>query len=381
MKQNPPGTHQPRVGACIGAVASMDGWGIDGRGQRRPQSGLRVNQSSLGADGIFGGGAYAAQAKGDPFLAKLEAAEIRDAGYSQAYGMGHRPISAVMFGDDSRPDAKAPLTTNQIQQMQAQKSHKEALQRAEEKKLMEIMMDEMGMTIDEAKREIALYRREQAMKDAPPPPQPRPEARPQTRAQAEAPFHMMGQGHPGGGAPLRGAGHRPMLQPPGGSSSIIFDDGSHEEPGFQEAWEQRQKRRGGKGGPRAPLSDPSLIRNGYAPGGPEPLAAGASRSTINRHKSISMSQAVYADELPHRRTDPNFSSVPGGIFAAGSGGQGVHAGVGGRYIDHIAHGGYDGYGNRTPPPPPQEQPRLRRGYGEANVSSVPGGIFAHGVHS
>ena len=160
-----------------------------------------TNNSSI-AGGIFGTETgFRAPVRpntGDDFLQQLEQAEQRDnrvqqsmyTGSSNAYVPAPRPGAYkavedeqerayqrrlqqergnIVFGDDSSPwnqpvrrqmDSRFQ-TTNQLQQEQARKVHEEALQRHEEKVLMEIMVEQYGMSTKEARHEIDLYHREQ----------------------------------------------------------------------------------------------------------------------------------------------------------------------------------------------------------------------------
>ena len=152
-----------------------------------------TNNSSI-AGGIFGTDPIAhptPHRTSTDFLSRVEEAEARDnqrqqqppglgayaeVGYEQDRAYERRlqqERGNIVFGDDSSPwnrptrPAAAPTfnpfqTTNQMQQQAVQKKHEEALQRHEESILMQIMVEQYGMSTKEAKHEIELYHQEQA---------------------------------------------------------------------------------------------------------------------------------------------------------------------------------------------------------------------------
>ena len=198
----------------------MSAWGGEGtRPRPRVDRPSKVNQSSV-PGGIFG---YT-PAAGRPnrptdFLQQLEQAEQRDeleqrrvgdwvayhaqdtAPYNNDALSYHRRVrlqqdrGSLCFGDDSPPHkAKSMyMTTSSAQQMHTQEmleraraKHEERLVREQEATLMDIMTGEHGMSHEEARREIDLYRREQAQRAGvrAAPPQQRPQAFPQQRPHA-----------------------------------------------------------------------------------------------------------------------------------------------------------------------------------------------------
>jgi hypothetical protein len=153
----------------------------------------RTNGSSI-PGGIFGTEQqfYETHSGGDAFLDRLEAAELRDnamrggtaeeqrrANSDARQAIAHAAHgSNMIFGDDSPPahsrGASAFQTTNQVQQEQTRQMHEKALERQEDQVLMQIMVQDHGMSVREARHEIDLYRREQAQEGqgrskAPPP--------------------------------------------------------------------------------------------------------------------------------------------------------------------------------------------------------------------
>ena len=159
--------------------------------QGRADGNRRTNGSSI-PGGIFGNQHefYSAGDTGD-FLSRVEAAEMRDnqarssfmpgtaqenrqwASDEYQHTLQRQRGTSVVFGDDStqaaakRPSASMYQTTNQQQQAQTEQMHKQALERHEEQILMQLMVDDHGMTEKEARHEIALYRKEQAQQQAP----------------------------------------------------------------------------------------------------------------------------------------------------------------------------------------------------------------------
>jgi hypothetical protein len=74
----------------------------------------------------------------------------------------------IVFGDDStvaskqRPGSSMYETTNASNQAKMQQQHRAALKKQEEQVLVDIMVEQHGMSVDEARRELTLYRDEQA---------------------------------------------------------------------------------------------------------------------------------------------------------------------------------------------------------------------------
>ena len=161
----------------------------------------RTNASSI-SGGIFGTEhafySHLPDGKGGDFMSRLEQAEQRDARtlaligdwaddrhvhdtspYNPEALLYHRRVrhvqdrGAIQFGDDSpvQKGASRYQTTNGANQKLMQQSHERALAKHEEKILVDIMVDQHGMSEHEAKQEIEMYRREQAqqgIKQAPP---------------------------------------------------------------------------------------------------------------------------------------------------------------------------------------------------------------------
>ena len=120
---------------------------------------MRANVSAI-PGGIFGGGAYAVEARveervrprqGVDFMRRLEQAEVRDMAGAriEPRDMCHTASSTsvyntsalkdqVVFGDDSRSDRTSftPQTTNQEQQTRVKQMHDNLMKRKEEERLM-----------------------------------------------------------------------------------------------------------------------------------------------------------------------------------------------------------------------------------------------------
>ena len=157
------------------------------RSNYRAAGHAKTNGSSI-PGGIFGVEPTFYQQAGlspeEDFMTKLEAAEGRDlltaqelrqnTGQEYQSTLQRQRGSNIVFGDDSSPPrhgngrggASQWQTTNQMQQDQMQRMHEKALERREEQILMQIMMEQHGMTEKDAKFEIALYRKEQAAAEA-----------------------------------------------------------------------------------------------------------------------------------------------------------------------------------------------------------------------
>jgi len=345
-----PASPSQRMNPAGQRLVANAGWGIDRNSRRRTDQ--TVNRPSPGG-GVFGGGAYEAQAKNDDqFLSRLAVAEQRDLMNRQQL---IRPnASSLMLGDDSRVDQRQWRTSNEMQQERVQQTHKIAMQREEDRKLMQIMVDEHGLTAQQARQEISLYRKEQTQQEQQQqlsrqqqqqvmsPPQ-QPQRRPQTAPVEQPP-------------PRQRRPQTQVLQPPGGASSLSLSDGSSSAADdllteqFQHEWNQKYGRRG-KGGPKAPGG--LATDHAMAPPRQQPAAS----------------------------CDWSVGSRPAGAprsLLAGQQGD-VHS----RQYRHDAHQShFDIFSHSAPDRPPAQQPPGRPQYQhDATLSSVPGGIFARGVWS
>ena len=130
----------------------------------------------------------------DDFMARLEQAEARDTGYNKVSGYmpdaSNQTLStheeqqamrdrnrnrnwqgSIFLGDDSTaaqrktPD-KMYQTTKMSEQIAMQEGLRNALTRQQERTLIDIMIEQHGMTEAEARYEIELYNKEEAAKDA-----------------------------------------------------------------------------------------------------------------------------------------------------------------------------------------------------------------------
>ena len=172
---------------------------MDARTRIRPRVDRpsRTNESSI-AGGIFGTDPTLFGGGLDGFLSRVEQAEQRDATRMQQSrppsqqnatrtgwaGQQHehdgsqlmepyrrhvrrkQDRGAIQFGDDSSPQwsqASMYQTTNSVSQQHMQEQLRQAHVKQEERTLMELLTSQHGLSRQEARHEIDLYRREQAV--------------------------------------------------------------------------------------------------------------------------------------------------------------------------------------------------------------------------
>ena len=306
----------------------------------------RTNASSI-SGGLFGRepSAYRYSPEGGDFLSRVEQAEARDADrrrnpsgafgcndHAINYGCGSAPTvdytlstleeqqqmrernrqksqgGSIFIGDDTthlhrRSPGDMYTTTKAQDQLKMQQSYQSALTRHQERMLIQIMVEQHGLSEAEAKSEIELYHKEEAeaqrqaaqpgrtrakqpFAQPPPPQQPafHPPQQPAFHPQQQPAFHPQQQ-------PLQPPQPQPYEPSPYAREPPPFVHAASEEP---PSFPPR----------RAP--SPSKHVNS-----PNDVAAGAPRSVTAVHAGV-----VKERSLPQRCT-ANTSSTAGGIFAAG----------------------------------------------------------------
>ena len=266
----------------------------------------RTNASSV-PGGLFGRepAQYSYAAKGGDgldFLSRVEDAEMRDMGrrapsgaigsgneHTIAYGMGDAPTTnytmaslneqqqqrqrtrqknwqgSIQMGDDSRPASRANgmyQTTSGQTQLHMQQQYQSALTRQQERTLIDIMMNEHGMSEGEARYEIELYNKEMGQEKA------------NALVKGTVPRDQRGFAKQQYQPPQR------VYQPPPQQRALA---------------------------PYGTSAPPQAMMHFNRP---NDMAAGAPRSVTAVHSGV-------VKERPNARFDPNKSSTAGGIFAQG----------------------------------------------------------------
>lgn len=307
---------------------------------------------------IFGNettaGFYAAPPGGElDFLARLEQAEARDdnnqrwdaaaaqnnreqAGVQYRQTLSHNKGSSIVFGDDSTPvranvSKKNDMyqTTNQREQQQMHFMHEQAKERHEEQILMKLMVEDHGMSVKDAKYEIALYRQEQAQA-----------AQAAKSAQAQAPQQ---------------AAQRRGLQPNGQAVNAHM--------ARQEQMRRDQQMQRGAPSAQQQFQTTNQMQAHYQR---QQAVAQQQHEEMLRAQQLAYQQQQLQQQQHMQRTrqprnefggrypvEPHYNSAEDVAAGRRVGADVVHAGV----------------------------PRQREGGGRANFSAIEGGIFAPGVWS
>jgi len=336
---------------------------------------MRANESSV-SGGIF----QSPNEPSDDFMQRLEQAEARDTWAAGAFDEGVRmqaagqrpspqmtlpqqPVarvrrppprheSAIVFGDDSAPESRVASTTNQRFQEKMKRTHQEAIERQQDKELLRVMVDELHMAESDAKREVDLYRKEQA----------------QERAQHER-AQMLQQQHQ---HQHQHQQQQQQQQVAGGhwvgrrwiGEPVAQTTSDEEYYAFEEVKARAAAKRRGKGGPHAPLS----VMN----------AAGA--PAVRRGKAAS---APPQPPAPSQMAASGVGAGPRGKGAARPPGPPDDGWYGSGYAESVGMTSGIAAGRQTMIGGSGQQRGFRvvGGVGAAQMSSVPGGIFAPGLHS